>query len=126
MIPIFFVSAGFIWKEDSTFRVYISKKAKRLLIPYFFYGLSLVLIMWIANNGLSLQMNDLFFRIKGLLYSRFCFYPLGTDKNCFFLNSLNSPLWFLTAMFFTSISLRLLNNILGGKLKIKHGSNYET
>lgn len=42
-MPLFFVLAGFVWKDDS-FLTLIKKKIIRLLVPYFFFGIIELLI----------------------------------------------------------------------------------
>lgn len=61
----------------------------RLLKPYLFFSLLLLLIF----HDFSLRA------FAGILYSRYCLYPFGTtDDICHFMIVGNYPLWFLTAM----------------------------
>ena len=51
----------------------------------------------IINKSINL------FDILGVLYSRWCIYPLGNDNNIYLLRSGNGPLWFLTSMYISYI-----------------------
>ena len=44
---------------------------------------------------------DSFFPLLGILYSRNCLYPVGTEANVQFMTVLNAPTWFLTCLFLT-------------------------
>lgn len=84
-MPMFFFVSGFFFKKsDLSFFAFVKKKAKSLLIPYVFIGISAYL-SYIVFNGFSL---------KPLMYI-FCF------------NTVNVPnagaIWFLTALFLTDI-----------------------
>lgn len=67
----------------------LNVKFKKLIIPYFFFSILLLII----NKSITI------FDIAGVLYSRWCIYPLGSDNNIYLLRSGNGPLWFLTSMF---------------------------
>lgn len=91
---MFFVLSGYTAKKEPLGQA-IRKKANRLLIPYFFYGIaitSLFSIIEIASG--SININEWI----GLLYSRYAIHPLGCSDNTFLLRTA-APLWFLTAMF---------------------------
>ncbi len=83
-MPMFFYISGFLYtkKTNITFKIYIVKKIKTLLVPYLFFG-SIHYFIW-------------------LTYNQFSFVPL---KHLLWNNSVNLPiagaLWFLTALFFT-------------------------
>ena len=93
-IPLFFVISGYC--TVSEFK--ISNKFKKLLIPYVFFSF------------LFLGLHSSFDKkhLLGVLYSRYCLYPRGTEDNVFFLNVDNAPLWFLTAMFVSYMAFWLL------------------
>lgn len=84
-MPWFFILSGITFKNRDIKENFLLK-SKRLLIPYFFYGIILSFI------PLSEWNNNLL----GILYSRYCLYPNLTQT---FLPKYGSPLWFLTAMF---------------------------
>lgn len=88
-IPIFFVTSGFCTIHP----IKLKAKFKKLIIPYFFFSIILLII----NKSINL------FDILGVLYSRWCIYPLGNDNNIYLLRSGNGPLWFLTSMYISYI-----------------------
>ena len=95
-MAVFFVLSGYTAKEG-TFIPGITKKMKRLLFPYIFYGVVITAYFSIVSicNG-YINTSEWF----GLLYSRYCVYPLGTEPNIMLLSSrATAPLWFLTSMF---------------------------
>ncbi len=97
-MAIFFILSGYTTKKEA-FIPAIKKKAKRLLIPYFFYGISITTLFTIAKipSG-NIDINEWI----GLIYSRYAIHPLDYPNNTFLLGE-TSPLWFLTAMFVSYI-----------------------
>ena len=93
-IPLFFVVSGFCTIRP----VSLKNKFKKLIIPYFLFSAIL----------LSIYRSIHLFDIIGVLYSRWCLYPLGCDGNIFLLQSGNGPLWFLTSMYVSFILYWLL------------------
>lgn len=103
-MPWFFILSGITFKNKGT-KNNIQLKCKRLLIPYFFYGIILSFIPlaeW-SNN------------LLGILYSRYCLYP---NLSHTFLPKYGSPLWFLTAMFISYILFFLYIRISQKKKQI--------
>lgn len=104
-MPIFFVAAGYTYhqRKEESLRAYCKRKAKRLLLPYLGSSVFLWLFFWmkdslLAGNPLALKWLSLL----GILYSRNQMYRASYPKeNPVLLDVLNSPLWFLTAMFLT-------------------------
>ncbi|MCD8250013.1 MAG: hypothetical protein LUC60_09230 [Lachnospiraceae bacterium] len=95
-MPIFFVAAGCVYhrREGEAFGVFLKKKAARLLLPYF--GTSAFLWLFFCVKDAELKLPSLF----GIFYSRNQMYQSGfTGENPVLLDVLNSPLWFLTAIF---------------------------
>ena len=88
-IPIFFITSGYC----TTHPVKLRTKFKKLIIPYFFFSFILL------SLNKSLDVLDFI----GMLYSRWCIYPLGSDNNIYLLRSGNGPLWFLTSMYVSYI-----------------------
>ena len=90
-IPIFFFCSGY---TSSSIKGYTMKEnfwrhAVKLLKPYFFFSVLLLLIF----HDFSLRA------IVGIFYSRYCFYPFGSQPDIFNLMIIgNYPLWFLTCM----------------------------
>lgn len=98
-MPLFYLAAGFT--DHYCFSVdVIVTKAKRLLIPYIVYGLFAVLFYDLFGSKSSGLCIGSMHEWLGLLYSRFCLYPLGTEPNVYFLPlKASAPLWFLTSLF---------------------------
>lgn len=102
-MPAFFVVAGMLWKRpDLTFGAFALKKMKRLLVPFWCFGLLSVVIYWVFAGWMAhLDGSGYWAATKGggtwwspffVLATGSCF-P-GTDGfRC------NSVLWFLPCMF---------------------------
>ena len=103
-MPLFFVLSGFLDKTDrDNFSLLesVKKKGKRLLIPYFFWC---IIILVITKNSSSLSLDD----FVGILYSRAAFFKKGFDDNVLFLDYYIRPLWFLTSLFTSYIMYYLI------------------
>ena len=102
-MPIFFFAAGYTFrrKEGESYGAFLWKKAKRLLIPYFGTSAFLWLFFYLKDSVLSGNPGDLKIQsLLGILYSRNQMWQSSyTGENPVLLNLLNSPLWFLTALF---------------------------
>ena len=91
VISIFFFCSGytFSFNQEEKFRfITVVKKLPKLLKPYFFFSVLLLLIF----NDFSLRA------ISGIVYSRYCLFPIGTDDIYRLFIVGNFPLWFLTCM----------------------------
>jgi len=90
-IALFFIASGYVFKKknDIDFTKFIHSKWKRLVVPYVIF--SILFILYFKN----IDTNSLI----GVVYSRFCLFPFGTENNIIFMESGNMVLWFLTAMF---------------------------
>lgn len=87
-IPLFFVLSGYTSiKEMSGALVW--HRFRKLILPYLFFSAFCL----VCYRHFDLQ------DFWGVLYARFCLYPLGAEDNLFFLRSNNMVLWFLPAMF---------------------------
>lgn len=105
-MPIFFVLAGmtFSVKEGESLGQFALRKARRLLVPYVAYNLFLFAFFFCKDSLLTGQVTgDSFFPLLGMLYSRNCLYPMGTENNVQFMTVLNAPTWFLTCLFLTLV-----------------------
>lgn len=119
-MPLFFVLAGmtFRYRPEETFRSFVKKKAKRLLAPYFGYNLFLFLFFFVKNDLLTGQAGrQSLFPLLGILYSRNCLFPMGTEENVYFMQILNAPTWFLTCLFVSYLLFWLVMKAAGGQLK---------
>lgn len=103
-MPVFFVLAGmtFSYRPDEKFSVFLKKKAKRLLVPYFGYNLFLFAFFFVKDSLLTGNVTRAsFFPLLGMLYSRNCLVRMDQVSNVFFMQILNAPTWFLTGLFVT-------------------------
>ena len=89
-VPIFFFCSGYTSSQkDISLTVNFWNHAARLLKPYLFFSLLLLIIF----HDFSLRA------ISGIIYSRYCLYPFGTEPDIVrFMTVGNYPLWFLTCM----------------------------
>lgn len=89
-VPVFFFCAGFTSaKKDIGLRENFWRHAVKLLKPYLFFNIILILCF----HSFSLRA------FLGVLYSRYSLYPLGTSSDiCNLFVAGNYPLWFLTSM----------------------------
>lgn len=87
-IPIFFFCSGYTFKKNGTFKETMIKKAKKLLVPYLFFNI----VMFCVFCHFSLR------EVVGIIYSRYCLYPLTATSNVKFFTSGNYPMWYLTSM----------------------------
>ena len=88
-IPLFFIASGYTYKNrEQSFLSFIGKKARRLLVPYLFFS---VLLLLLYKHFSLLD-------ILGVFYSRYCLYPFDCSENVFLMRGGNPPLWFLTSM----------------------------
>ena len=91
-IAAFFLMSGYTYKPILSWKTYLAKRTKRLLIPYFFFNVIFIILC----RHFSL------YDILGIFYSRFKIDIVGESMPVM-LRSLNGPLWFFTAMFLTDI-----------------------
>lgn len=107
-IPLFFISTGYTYRKKEVNKFFIDK-INRLLIPYFFYGCVLIVLIAILKclQGANIFVN-ISSGIKGLLYSRYCLYPRTVKENMRFFENELSPLWYLTAAFVTSFIFQFI------------------
>ena len=92
-IPLFFVSAGYTYRnKGEDFKTFVLDKAKRLLIPYFICNILLV-GYFTVTGGLSKPA------LLGIFYSRSMLMAPGSEWNMGLMNCLNAPTWFLTCLF---------------------------
>ena len=89
-VPVFFFCSGYTsHKKDISLGTCLRKQATKLLKPYIFFSILLLL-----------YFHDFSFRaIFGIFYSRYCLYPFDTEPDiCRFMIIGNYPMWFLTCM----------------------------
>lgn len=106
-VSMFFVASGITLKLHSDIRQDIVRKAKRILIPYFFYGLGIVLIT-VAVSIFMHKDPELLRRVFGIFYSRRCIEVGGNvTENQLLLPGGCAPLWFMTSFFVSYILVYL-------------------
>lgn len=104
-VPLFFFAAGLTIKPDGALRTFIKRRAQTLLIPYFVFAL-LGYLFYVAGYFAA--------QAAGLKVAQFD-YGLWQPFFGVFYGSVgdgllvNSPLWFLPALFLSQILIHLLN-----------------
>ena len=115
LIPLFFLTAGFLWKDkDQPYWDQLKKRARPLLRPYFGYNAALMVLYildWVPYFGPQTRetVKQIGKHIFGVLYSEGQIWfsdQSGTLLNYF--TPYNYPLWFLTAMVTASAAFLLL------------------
>lgn len=97
-MPLFFFISGFLFKEDSSFEIFIKKKIKRFLIPYLFLSTVIIVFNFIyINNSFSLIKNEL---ISFLIQRRY------------------TTLWFVTCLFIMNLISYLLKRFVKNDIVI--------
>lgn len=57
-VPAFFYLSGLCFKENEEFAVFIIKRIKTIVVPYFFYSIISILIFWIAGRYIN-SLNEM-------------------------------------------------------------------
>ena len=95
-MPLFFILSGFTYNKDRNndmeFKLFVKKKAKQLLLPYFVFAMvnMFLQIMWkqfIINE--TIDCDYLVNNLKGIVL---CYSNMQHMPNC-------SPIWFLLCLF---------------------------
>ena len=97
-VPIFYFCSGYTYSQRDTFLKSMKNRFVKLFVPYLFFNFVLFLVFW------SFSLRE----FVGMLYSRYCLYPLGVTPNTRFLTSGNYPMWFLTSMITTYFFFSLI------------------
>ena len=101
-MQVFFIMAGMTSSSSRSLYEQIRQKSKRLLFPYFIYGIILLCA------GVLLPTHAEFGRgLLALLYGRYSVYPPSMDAHIPLLQSCGflSPLWFLPCIFLSYVLL---------------------
>lgn len=110
-IPLFFIASGLTSKSIEVTNDTLRLKAKRLLLPYVFYSLTIVSLF-----SLFALDRDLLQNIMGILYARCRILKDSVvDLNIGLLPREIAPLWFLPAMFVAYVSI-FVCKIRGGQI----------
>lgn len=90
-VPIFYFCSGYMStyssSKDSIVKK-MKKRARKLLLPYFFFNL--LLLLYFRRWSIS--------GLYGILYSRYCTFPLGSENNYLMFIWGNYPMWFITSL----------------------------
>lgn len=101
-VQLFFVLAGYVYKDKYTFKEYVQARWKRIIIPYFQYNTILLCLFYLL--GWKTEIEQGIWAVIGILYSTYCLYsPISTEDNIFFFSLYNGPTWFFTALFCSGI-----------------------
>ncbi len=113
-VPVFFVLAGLTYQhKEERLIFFIVRKAKRLLLPYFGYNIFLFLFFLFKDYIIPGKFTgQALIPLVGILYSRNCLYRMDNDKNIYFLTVLNSPTWFLTALFLAIVLFEICTRLV--------------
>ncbi len=116
-VPLFFVTAGYTYSlKDCTQFEFMKNKAKRLLVPYVITNVFLVavfIILDLVKNSFSSEKAAL--SALGIFYSRNQLFKNDPVVNI--MTSLNSPTWFLPALFVTLIAADILFRAVKSDIK---------
>ncbi len=130
-VPVFFMIAGFFWKpggkvqangQPEPVKSVFRRKAKRLLIPFFVTNLVLALVFLakdvLTGSFASSPLSSLI-RNFGFIYGRnrllgdhLTLLGPGKMTKCYFMTILNSPTWFLPALFLVFVYMELCARVL--------------
>ena len=105
-VPAFFLLSGYTYHPDNgSYKEYVKKKAKRLLIPYLTANLFLFLFFFIKMILTHNLTSDFVVRsLLGILYGRNQIF-MSLDYHSNLMINLNAPTWFLPALFVALILL---------------------
>lgn len=107
-MQVYFVVAGMTYtdRKNETFRQFVGKKAKRLLLPYAVYAT----LFWLIDcTSRQLTIPEIMRGGGGILYARHCLFVYhGHQNNLFLLDNLNEQMWFLPAIFLSYILFWLI------------------
>lgn len=93
-VPIFFFVSGYC----TTREIRLKDKFVKLMVPYVIFQ---ILLLCLYRHFRPLDF-------LGVIYARWCIYPLGIVPNYYLLDSGNAVLWFLPSMFCSFLLLKLI------------------
>ncbi len=127
LIPLFFLTAGFLWKDkDEPIWGQLKKRMKPLLRPYFGYNAALMVLYildwvpYLQDQGKE-ALRQTAKKVFGVFYSEGVILMSDHTPSLHFFTSYNYPLWFLTAMVTASAAflvLLWLRRKLGWRLRL--------
>lgn len=115
LIPLFFLTAGYLWKDkDEPMLHQLKKRAKPLLRPYFGYNAGLFVLYLIDLVPYIIPQTretckDILKHLFGVFYSEgIIFFSDQSGSLMQYFTVFNYPLWFLTAMVTASAAFLVL------------------
>ncbi len=116
-VPAFFLLAGYTYapKEES-YKSFVKRKAKRLLVPYFVAN-GLLFLFFLGKDfiGGGFQPSKTLISFLGILYGRNQLIKGGVGL----MPNLNAPTWFLPALFLVLICADALFRLMkGSKIRV--------
>ena len=117
-VPAFFLLSGYTYHPgNGSYKEYVKKKAKRLLIPYLTANLFLFLFFFIKMILTHNLTSDFVVRsLLGILYGRNQIF-MSSDYHSNLMINLNAPTWFLPALFVALIMLEGFYRLCKGNEK---------
>lgn len=117
-VPAFFLLSGYTYHPgNGSYKEYVKKKAKRLLIPYLTANLFLFLFFFIKMILTHNLTSDFVVRsLLGILYGRNQIF-MSSDYHSNLMINLNAPIWFLPALFVALIMLEGFYRLCKGNEK---------
>ena len=116
-VPLFFVISGFFISKKKNTLTFIKNKEKQLLIPYILTGAGMLVVLsiklLIQNASFSEGKNAFMERVLAILYGSGSPYDCGV-----FSVKAAGPIWYLLALFFGIIIVRLCVNFKWGFIPI--------
>lgn len=115
-MPLFFIVSGYLFTPslDNSYKQHVLKDAKRLLIPYLFFGVLSVLIYTTVGFLKDLWHGTLSFDTLALLCRSLAGVLMGNGFPTDYTIVRNGSLWFLPALFFTRILYRAISRCKEG------------
>ena len=102
-VPLFFLLSGFTYRYCDDKKTFFGNKFRRLIVPYLFFSLVSILLMWGMDKLIPLNADTRILpNIAGMLYG---------NSNSKYM-TWNSPLWFLPCMFVSLAVMDLMESIL--------------
>ena len=102
-VPLFFLISGFTYRYYDNKKAFYGNKSRRILIPYLFFSIISILLLWVMNIVLPLNADTRILpNIAGMFFA---------NSNSFNM-TWNSPLWFLPCMFVSLVLMDFLESML--------------
>lgn len=114
-LQLFFIISGYLSKDNESFSETVFKNFKSLIIPYFSFHLLLIAFYFFTQSILDPTFLSSFFETLGKALLGMI---LGIKGETSYAINLNTPLWFLPALFFCKIITQPL-------LKTTKNKNYK-